>query len=67
LQAVIACWTEALPLMKVGDKSRIVCPPELAYGAHGAPPKIGPQSTLNFEVELVAIKPGTGTAGTAMR
>ena len=57
LMGVIACWSEALPLMKVGDKTRIVCPPDLAYGARGAPPKIGPQSTLNFEVELLGYKP----------
>jgi FKBP-type peptidyl-prolyl cis-trans isomerase FkpA len=58
LSGVIPCWAEALPLMKVGDKSRIVCPPDLAYGPHGAPPKIGPQSTLDFEVELLGITPG---------
>ena len=58
LTGVIACWSEALPLMKVGDKSRIVCPPDLAYGARGEPPKIGPQSTLDFEVELLGLKPG---------
>jgi FKBP-type peptidyl-prolyl cis-trans isomerase FkpA len=55
LSGVIPCWTEALQLMKVGDKSRIVCPPNLAYGARGAPPKIRPQATLDFEVELLGI------------
>lgn len=55
MSAVIPCWSEALPLMKVGEKSRIVCPPALAYGARGAPPKIGPQATLDFEVKLLSI------------
>ena len=57
LSGVIPCWSEALPLMKVGEKSRIVCPPALGYGARGAPPKIGPQATLDFEVELLSINP----------
>jgi FKBP-type peptidyl-prolyl cis-trans isomerase FkpA/FKBP-type peptidyl-prolyl cis-trans isomerase FklB len=57
LSAVIPCWTEALQLMKVGEKDRIVCPPELAYGARGQQPKIAPQSTLDFDVELIAIAP----------
>jgi FKBP-type peptidyl-prolyl cis-trans isomerase FkpA len=55
LSGVIPCWSEALQIMKVGEKSRLVCPPDLAYGARGAPPMIRPQSTLDFEVELVEI------------
>jgi FKBP-type peptidyl-prolyl cis-trans isomerase FkpA/FKBP-type peptidyl-prolyl cis-trans isomerase FklB len=62
LHAVVPCWSEALPLMKIGEKSRIVCPPNLAYGLHGAPPKIASQSTLDFEVELVAITPAAAAA-----
>ena len=42
--------------MKEGAKFRFVIPPELAYGAHGAPPAIGPDATLIFEVELLAVK-----------
>ena len=55
LNGVIPCWTEAVQLMKVGGKSRIVCPPDLAYGDRGAPPKIKPGATLVFEVELLEI------------
>lgn len=55
LNGVIPCWGQALPMMKVGGKSRLICPPELAYGDHGAPPQIKPGATLVFEVELLDI------------
>jgi FKBP-type peptidyl-prolyl cis-trans isomerase FkpA/FKBP-type peptidyl-prolyl cis-trans isomerase FklB len=64
LGSVIPCWTEALQLMKVGGKSRIVCPAILAYGERGAPPVINPGATLVFEVELLNIAP-RAAAGSA--
>jgi len=55
LNGVIACWTEGVQLMKVGGKSRLVCPSAIAYGDRGRPPVIKPGATLVFEVELLEI------------
>lgn len=55
LDGVIPCWTEAVQLMKVGGRARIVCPAKLAYGERGSPPLILPGSTLVFDVELLDI------------
>jgi len=53
---VIAGWTEALQLMKEGDKYQLVIPGQLAYGAAGAGDKIGPNAVLVFDVELISIE-----------
>ena len=53
---VIAGWTEALQLMKVGSKWKLFVPANLAYGDQGAGDVIAPGSTLIFEIELVSIK-----------
>lgn len=52
---VIKAWQEALLLMEVGTKLRIVCPPDIAYGERGAGGAIGPNSVLIFEMELISI------------
>ena len=53
---VIRGWTEALQLMKVGDKWRLFVPSELAYGPRSPSPEIGPNSVLVFDVELLNIE-----------
>jgi FKBP-type peptidyl-prolyl cis-trans isomerase FklB len=56
VDGVIPGWTEALQLMKEGDKWQLAIPSGLAYGERGAGGKIGPNSTLLFDVELLAIE-----------
>lgn len=52
---VIPGWSEALKMMRVGDKWELVIPPYLAYGENGYGPHIQPNATLLFEMELVKI------------
>ena len=54
---VIAGWTEALQLMKEGDRWQLFIPPDLAYGEKAAGSKIPPNSSLIFDVELISVQP----------
>jgi len=56
VNGVIAGWTEALQLMKEGDKWQLTIPSELAYGEDSPSPKIGANSVLQFDVELLAVE-----------
>ncbi len=55
LNAVIKGWQETLVEMQEGSKWQVVIPPALAYGEQGAGGRIGPNSTLVFDIELVSI------------
>lgn len=55
LKGVIRGWEEALQLMPVGSQYRLFIPPGLAYGQRGAGQKIGPNTTLIFDIELLEI------------
>ena len=55
LNGVIPCWTQGVAKMKVGEKARLTCPSDSAYGDQGQGP-IPPGATLIFEVELLSIK-----------
>uniref|UniRef100_A0A8C4XWV4 peptidylprolyl isomerase n=1 Tax=Gopherus evgoodei TaxID=1825980 RepID=A0A8C4XWV4_9SAUR len=53
---VIKAWDIAVATMKIGEICRITCKPEYAYGSAGSPPKIPPNATLIFEIELFEFK-----------
>lgn len=55
LNRVIPCWSEGIAMMKVGGKSRLVCPADIAYGDRGQPPRIPGGAALVFEVELLEV------------
>ena len=62
VNGVIPGWTEALQLMTPGSKWELFVPAKLAYGEHAVGGKIGPNSTLIFEVELLSIEKPNETA-----
>ncbi|MBT2303261.1 FKBP-type peptidyl-prolyl cis-trans isomerase [Variovorax paradoxus] len=63
VKKVIPGWREALPLMQVGSKWELVVPAELAYGERMPSRNIGPNSTLIFELELLAVSDNDSAIG----
>jgi FKBP-type peptidyl-prolyl cis-trans isomerase FkpA len=56
LNRVIPCWTEGVQKMKPGGKAKLTCPPAIAYGERGAGGVIPPNTTLQFEIELISVR-----------
>ena len=53
---VIPGWDEGVAGMKEGGRRQLTIPPDLAYGASGSPPAIGPDATLAFVIDLESVK-----------
>ena len=56
LNGVIPGFSQGIVGMKVGGRRELVIPPDLGYGARGAPPAVGPNETLVFVIDLVAVQ-----------
>jgi peptidylprolyl isomerase len=52
---VIPGWDQGVEGMKVGGRRELIIPPNLAYGAAGSPPAIGPNETLVFVIDLLEV------------
>jgi FKBP-type peptidyl-prolyl cis-trans isomerase len=55
LRQVIPCWTFGVPMMKTGEQARLMCPGSVAYGEAGDPPRVPPNATLVFDIELLKV------------
>jgi len=53
---VIPGWDQGVRGMKPGSRRELIVPPNLAYGATGAPPAIGPNATLVFVIDMLSVK-----------
>jgi FKBP-type peptidyl-prolyl cis-trans isomerase len=53
---VVKGWTEALQMMSEGEVMELIIPPHLAYGERGNPPRVPPNATLHFRLELLEIR-----------
>ena len=53
---MIPGWDQGVEGMKEGGRRELIIPPELAYGPEGSPPAIGPNATLIFVIDMVAVE-----------
>lgn len=53
---VIKCWERAIKEISIGQMIKLKCPPELAYGEQGSPPKVPKNATLTFYIKLLGYK-----------
>ena len=53
---VIRGWDEGIMQLQKGQKAKLICPPDFAYGSAGAGGVIPPNTTLHFEVEVIDFK-----------
>ena len=62
---VIPGWDEGIAGMRKGGRRQLTIPAELAYGAQGSPPNIGPNECLRFIIDLVKLETEVSYAGAA--
>lgn len=55
LGSAIPCWVEGVQQMRVGERARLICPPQMAYGEEGRPPVMPGNATLVFDIDLLGI------------
>ncbi|XP_077425822.1 peptidyl-prolyl cis-trans isomerase FKBP1A-like isoform X2 [Vanacampus margaritifer] len=55
-QEVIRGWEEGVAQMSVGQRAKLICSPDYAYGSKGHPGVIPPNATLTFDVELLGLE-----------
>lgn len=55
-QEVIRGWEEGVAQMSVGQRAKLICSPDYAYGSKGHPGIIPPHATLTFDVELLGLE-----------
>lgn len=53
---VIRGWDEGVAQLSVGQRAKLICSPDYAYGSRGHPGVIPPNSTLTFDVELLKVE-----------